>query len=531
MNIKDKIKSGNIYLGIEFGSTRIKSVLNDENNIVIASGSYEWENKLENGIWTYSIDEIEKGLKECYHSLYVNVKEKYDEILTDIDGIGISGMMHGYMAFDKNGKLLTPFRTWRNSITEEASVKLTEEFDFNIPQRWSIAHLYQAVINNEEHIKNIDYITTLAGYVHWKLTGKKVIGIGEASGMFPIDSKTKKYNKSMIDKFDKLTENYGLKWKVEDILPEILTAGEQAGTLTKDGVDFLDKEKKLKEGISFCPPEGDAGTGMVATNSIAVRTGNVSAGTSVFAMVVLEKELSKVYPEIDIVTTPEGDNVAMVHCNNCTSDLNAWVNFLGEFLEMCSVSKNKSDLFDILYKKALEGKKDCGGLMSYNYLSGENITGLSEGRPMFFRSPKAELRVSDFMRTLLYSSLSTLKIGMDILFKEENVNVDKIYGHGGLFKTEKVGQKFLAAALNVPVTLMETAGEGGAWGIAVLASYMKNKEKNESLKDYLNNKVFNGEGGVTVIPDKDDVKGFDMFAMNYRKCIEVEKYAVKFMDV
>lgn len=528
MDIKNMIKDGRTYLGIEFGSTRIKAVLNDENNVPAASGSYEWENKLENGIWTYSLEEIEKGLKECYRSLRTDVKEKYGVLLNFTGGIGISGMMHGYMAFDKDGNLLTPFRTWRNSITEKASSVLTKTFNFNIPQRWSVAHLYQAILNKEEHTKNISYITTLAGYIHWKLTGRKVVGIGEASGMFPIDPKTKKYDESMLKKFDELIKDYGYEWKISDILPEVLTAGEQAGTLTEDGVGFLDPEGDLKSGIQLCPPEGDAGTGMVATNSVAVRTGNVSAGTSVFAMVVLEKELTKVYPEIDVVTTPTGNNVAMVHCNNCTSDLNAWVNLFSEFLNMIGIKKDKGDLFEILYKKALEGKKDGGGLMAYNYLSGENITEVSEGRPMFFRSPKASFKISDFIRTLLYSSLSTLKIGTDILFKEENVAVDKIYGHGGLFKTEGVGQKFLAAALNAPVTLMDTAGEGGAWGIAVLASYMANKNEGESLEDYLALNVFDGKDGATMFPDKEDVKGFDIFMNNYKKCLNVEKEASKF---
>ncbi len=531
MNINEIIENGKTSLGIEFGSTRIKAVLIDEKNVPIASGSYEWENQLENGIWTYSLEKIDDGLKSCYKSLCDEVQKKYAVQLTNVGSIGFSGMMHGYMAFDKDGKLLVPFRTWRNAITGQAAEILTKEFQFNIPQRWSIAHLYQAILNGEEHTQNIDYITTLAGYIHWKLTGKKVLGIGEASGMFPVDPKTKNYNKCMLDKFNKLVEKYNFKWKVSNILPQIMLAGENAGTLTEDGAKFLDVSGKLQAGISLCPPEGDAQTGMAATNSVAVRTGNVSAGTSVFAMVVLEKELKKVYSEIDVVTTPTGNDVAMVHCNNCTSDLNAWVNLFGEFLHICNVKMDKNNLFEVLYKKSLEGKADCDGLMAYNYFSGENITDVNEGRPLFMRSPKADFNIANFMRALLYSSLSTLKIGTDILLKEEGVVVDKIYGHGGLFKTEGVGQKFLSAALNTPVTVMDTAGEGGAWGIALLAAYMKNKNENESFEDFLQEKVFSGKNGSTLLADENDVKGFDMFVESYKKCIETEKTAVKVMSV
>jgi len=531
MNCKEAIQNGRTFLGIEFGSTRIKAVLNDEKNITIASGSYEWENKLENGIWTYHLEEIEHGLKECYHSLCENVKKQYDTVLAVVGSIGISGMMHGYMAFDKAGNLLVPFRTWRNAVTEEAAGRLTEVFQFNIPQRWSIAHLYQAILNGEEHTKDIAFITTLAGYIHWKLTGKKVLGIGEASGMFPIDIQTKHYDAAFLKKFDALIENYHFAWKITDILPEILPAGEIAGTLSKEGAAFMDASGRLQSGIKLCPPEGDAQTGMVATNSVAVRTGNVSAGTSIFAMVVLDQALKNLHPEIDIVTTPTGNNVAMVHCNNCTSDINAWVNLFDEFLTACDVKLDKNKLFEILYKKALSGKTDCGGLMAYNYYSGENIMCVNEGRPLFLRSPKADLKLSDFMRTLLYASLSTLKIGTDILFKEEGVTVDKIYGHGGFFKTEGVGQQFLAAALNVPITVMDTAGEGGAWGMAVLAAYMKNKREAESLEMYLDRKVFCNQAGKTIVPNREEVQGFDRFAENYKKCFAVEQAAINSMDM
>lgn len=529
MGNKEAIQNGKTSLGIEFGSTRIKAVLNNEENIPIAVGSYEWENQLENGIWTYHLEAIENGLRACYQSLCEDVKNQYDEELTVIGSIGISAMMHGYMAFDKEGKLLVPFRTWRNAITEQAALKLTEKLHFNIPQRWSIAHLYQAILNKEEHVKDIAFVTTLAGYIHWRLTGKKVLGIGDASGMFPIDNKTKQYDEDMIQKVEDLVKEYGYSWKIKDILPQVLVAGEQAGTLTQEGAAFLDSSKKLQSGIMLCPPEGDAQTGMVATNSVAVRTGNVSAGTSVFAMVVLENMLDAVYSEIDMVVTPTGNPVAMVHCNNCTSDLNSWVNMFGECLELCGVKVDKNTLFEVLFKCALDAQADCGGLMSYNYLSGENIMNVNEGRPLFLRSPKADLKLSNFMRTLLYSSLSTLKIGTDILFKKEGAKIDRICAHGGLFKTQGVGQRFLAAALNVPITVLDTAGEGGAWGMAVLASYMQNKDEKESLENYMDSNVFQNDNGKTMMPDKKDVEGFNQFIEQYKTCFDVEKTAIKLM--
>ena len=530
MGNKEAIQNGKTSLGIEFGSTRIKAVLNNEENIPIAVGSYEWENQLENGIWTYHLEEIENGLKACYQSLCEAVKNQYDEELTVIGSIGISAMMHGYMVFDKDKTLLVPFRTWRNAVTEEAAQKLTEQLHFNIPQRWSIAHLYQAILNREEHVKDIAFITTLAGYIHWRLTGKKVLGIGDASGMFPIDNKTKQYDEAMLQKVADLIKEYGYSWQIKDIFPQVLIAGEQAGSLTQEGAAFLDASKKLRSGIPFCPPEGDAQTGMVATNSVAVRTGNVSAGTSVFAMVVLENALDEVYPEIDMVVTPTGNHVAMVHCNNCTSDLNSWVSLFGECLELCNAKVDKNTLFEVLFKSALSAKADCGGLMSYNYLSGENIMNVNEGRPLLFRSPKADLKLFNFMRTLLYSSLSTLKIGTDILFKKEGAKVDKICAHGGLFKTQGVGQRFLAAALNVPITVLDNAGEGGAWGMAVLASYMQNKKEKECLEDYMNDNVFQKDNGKTMAPDKKDVEGFDKFVEQYKKCFAVETMAIQLMS-
>ncbi len=525
-DIKNAITNGKTALGIEFGSTRIKAVLVGEDNAPIASGAHDWENRLENNIWTYSEEDIWTGLQDSYTKMAEDVKNKYGVTLETVGAIGFSAMMHGYMPFNKDGKLLVPFRTWRNSITEQASEKLTEVFNYHIPQRWSIAHLYQAVLNKEAHIADIDFITTLEGFIHWKLTGEKVLGVGEASGMFPIDTTTKNYNETMISKFDELVAGDNLPWKLKDILPRVLLAGDNAGTLTEEGAKLLDVSGNLKAGIPLCPPEGDAETGMVCTNSVAKRTCNVSAGTSVFANVVLDKDLSKVYPEIDLVCTPTGNLVAMVHCNNCTSDLNAWVNIFKEFAESFGIDVDMNKLFGTLYNKALEGDKDCGGLLAYNYFSGEHITNFEEGRPLVVRTPESKFNLANFIRVNLMTALSTLKIGCDILLKEEKVGLDKIYGHGGLFKTKGVGQGILAAAMNAPVTVMETAGEGGAWGIAVLASYMINKEDGETLDDYLNNKVFAGQEGETMNPDPEDVKGFDVFIERYTKGLPIERAAV-----
>ena len=454
------IAAGKTSLGIEFGSTRIKAVLIGEDHVPLASGSHEWENQYENGVWTYSLDMIWNGLQDCYSDLVKDVKAKYDEELTSIGSIGFSAMMHGYMAFNKEDELLVPFRTWRNTITEKAASKLTAEFNFNIPERWSISHLYQAILNEEEHVKDVTFFTTLAGYIHWKLTGEKVLGIGDASGMFPIDSTTRDYDATMMAKFDDLVAPCGFDWKLSEILPKVLLAGDNAGTLTEEGAKLLDVSGKLKAGIPVCPPEGDAGTGMTATNSVAVRTGNVSAGTSVFAMIVLENALKGVHQAIDLVTTPVGDTVAMVHCNNCTSDLNAWVGIFREFAESFGIEVDMNKLFSVLYNKALTGDADCGGLLAYNYFSGESITGFEEGRPLFARSSESNFNLANFMRVHLFTALGALKNGLDILLKEEGVKVDKIYGHGGLFKTPVVGQRIMAAAMDTPVSVMETAGEG-----------------------------------------------------------------------
>ncbi len=524
---KSTVVNGKAVLGIELGSTRIKAVLVNEKNQPIASGSHEWENQLVNNIWTYSEEAIWTGIQDSYQDMVRDVKEKYGVPVKKLAAIGFSAMMHGYMPFNAEGELLVPFRTWRNTMTEKASEELTELFQYHIPQRWSIAHLYQAMLNQEPHVKDITFMTTLEGYVHWKLTGEKVLGVGEGSGMFPIDMEIKGYDKKCLVAFDELAAPYGFPWKLEEILPKVLLAGEEAGRLTEEGAKLLDTTGELEAGIPFCPPEGDAGTGMVATNSIAKRTGNVSAGTSVFSMVVLEKPLSKVYPEIDLVTTPTGNLVAMVHCNNCTSDLNAWVNLFKEFAEAIGMKVDMNQLFGTLYGKAMEGDADCGGLLAYNYFSGEHITGFEEGRPMFVRTPESKFNLANFMRVNLFTSLGALKTGMDILLKEEGVKLDKILGHGGLFKTKGVGQNLLAGAINTPVSVMETAGEGGAWGIAVLASYLVNKEEGESLEDYLNNKVFAGQEGEEVQPDERDVQGFDEFMVRYKEGLAIERAAVE----
>ncbi len=529
MTAKECIESGRAVLGIEFGSTRIKAVLNDECNKPIAQGSHEWENRLENGIWTYSMEDIWSGLQDCYADLKKDVQAQYGVGLKKFAAMGFSAMMHGYIVHDKDGKLLVPFRTWRNTITGQAADELTKEFDYNIPQRWSIAHLYQAILSGEPHVKDIATLNTLATYIHSALTGNRVVGVGEASGMFPIDIATGDYDAKMVARFDELVADKKFDWKLTDILPKVLTAGVPAGNLTAEGAKLIDVSGELEAGIPICPPEGDAGTGMAATNSVAVRTGNVSAGTSVFAMVVLEKELSKVYPIIDLVTTPSGNLVGMVHCNNCTSDINAWVNLLDEFASAIGAKVNKGDLYTMLFNKAMEGDPDCGGLMSFNYFSGESVTGFDEGRPVFLRTPDAKFTLANFMRAHIYSSLATLKYGCDVMFKSEGVKVDTMYGHGGLFKTKGVGQGILAAAIDAPVSVMETAGEGGAWGMALLASYMVNKSEGESLEDFLVNKVFEGNKGESMQPVAKDVEGFDAFMKKYVDCLAVEKAAVENM--
>lgn len=525
--IKEAIRQGKTYLGMELGSTRIKAVLIGEDFAPVASGSHDWENRLVDNIWTYSLDDIWTGIQDCYRKLADEVESLYGEKLRTVGGMGFSAMMHGYMVFDREGELLVPFRTWRNTITGEASDALTELFQYHIPQRWSIAHLYQAILNKEPHVPDIDYMTTLEGYVHWMLTGERVLGVGDCAGMFPIDPETKDYYGTMVQKFDDLVADRGFSWKLRNLLPKVLLAGESAGVLSEAGAKLLDPTGVLQAGIPLCPPEGDAGTGMVATNSVAQRTCNVSAGTSVFAMVVLESALQKLHKEIDMVTTPSGDAVAMVHCNNCTSDLNAWVGLFEEFLTAAGGTMEKNALYELLYKKALEGDADCGGLLSYGYFSGEHITHLEEGRPLFVRMPDAKFTLANFMRTHLLTALGALKIGMDILQKEEGVQLDQVLGHGGLFKTEEVGQRLMAAAMGAPVTVMTTAGEGGAWGIALLAAFLQKRENGESLSDFLAQKVFLHTNGVTLSPRAEDQEGFDRFMTAYRNGLAVEEKAVE----
>lgn len=526
-SIKQAIAKGKTSLGIELGSTRIKAVLIDENFETIASGSYEWENLLEDGFWTYNLLDIITGLQSAYREMKQEVERSYGITIRTVGSIGVSAMMHGYMAFDKTGELLVPFRTWRNATTSAAAKELTEHFQFNIPERWSIAHLYQAIINQEKHLPRIDYMTTLAGYIHWLLTGSKALGIGDASGMFPIDERTQNYSEAMMKQFDDLISHKGYPWQLSDILPAVHTSGEQAGTLTAIGASILDQSKNLQPGIPFCPPEGDAGTGMVATNSVRKRTGNVSVGTSVFAMIVLDKKLSNVYPEIDLVTTPNGSPVGMVHANNCSSDLNAWLGLFREFSEAMGQKVESDKLFEVMLNKALEADPDGGGLLSYGYFSGENITGVESGRPLFVRSAKSNFNLANFMRTHLFTAFGALKIGMDLLVKEENVKIHSILAHGGLFKTPVVGQKMMAAAINTPVSVMDTAGEGGAWGMAILSSYMLNKNENESLEDFLDDKVFKEVTAQEIYPDELDVKGFEAFIKRYKKGLVIEKVAAE----
>ena len=525
MDTKQAIIEGKTALGIELGSTRIKAVLIGEDYAPIAAGGFDWENRLENGIWTYRLDDVWAGLQGSFRKLVDDVQKRYGVALTKVGAMGVSAMMHGYLAFDRDGKLLVPFRTWRNTITEKAAAELTGKFQFNIPQRWSVAHLYQAILNKEAHVKDIDFITTLAGYVHWKLTGKKVLGLDDASGMFPVDSITNNYSSQMLKQFGELTVSHNFGWNLSGILPGVLSAGENAGALTEEGAKLLDPSGSLKAGIPLCPPEGDAGTGMVATNSVAERTGNVSAGTSIFAMIVLEKALSKLYPEIDMVATPAGKPVAMVHCNNCTTDLDAWVKLFMELADITGAKINKPAFYDALYEKALEGDEDSGGLLSYNYFAGEHLTGIEQGRPLFARLPDSNFTLANFMKTILFSTMGTLKLGMDILTEKEKVRLDSLLGHGGLFKTKLVGQRLMAGALNTPVSVMESAGEGGAWGIALLAAYMM--QGGGALEKFLGEKVFAGKAGEKTEPDPKDVVSFKKYMKRYAAGLEIERAAVK----
>lgn len=524
-NIQEKIQQGKTSLGIELGSTRIKTVLIDDQFQTIATGNFDWENQLVDGVWTYSLEDVWAGVQTSYRQMADQVKETYGVPLTTIGSIGFSAMMHGYLAFDKQDQLLVPFRTWRNGMTEEAERILTELFSYNIPQRWSIAHLYQAVLNQESHIKDIDFFTTLAGYVHWQLTGEKVLGIGDASGMFPIDSQERAYNKGMLKQFETQIADSQVSWNLETILPKILLAGEDAGHLTKEGAKRLDPTGELQSGIPFCPPEGDAGTGMVATNSVAVKTGNVSAGTSAFAMIVLEKELQKVYPEIDLVTTPVGDAVAMVHTNNCTSEINSWMRLFKEVTDVTGSNISMDELYTKTFEHTFKADLDAGGLLSYGYHSGENITKMAEGRPLFVRSPESNFTLANFMRMHIFSAFGAMKIGMDILLKEQVV-IEQIVGHGGIFKTPEVAQRVLSSVVKSPVTVLENAGEGGAWGMALLAGYVIRANKEETLAEFLDQEVFANNEGITIEATKEENDGFDAFMARYEAGLVIESAAV-----
>jgi len=526
MTAKQTIESGKAILGIEFGSTRIKAVLVDGDKKPIAQGSHEWENQLVDGLWTYSIEAIWKGLQDCYADLRADVQKQYGCEIKSLAAIGFSAMMHGYMAFNEKQEILVPFRTWRNTNTGKAAAELSKLFNYNIPLRWSISHLYQCILDNDAHVKDIKFLTTLAGYVHWQLTGQFVLGVGDASGMIPVDPATRDYDATMVEKFNDILAAKGLPFSLLDILPRVLVAGQNAGTLTAEGAKCLDVSGHLQAGIPLCPPEGDAGTGMAATNAVKQRTGNVSAGTSSFSMIVLEKPLSKPYEMIDMVTTPDGSLVAMVHCNNCTSDINAWVSLFKEYQQLLGVPVDMNELYGRLFNKALEGDADCGGLISYNYVSGEPVTGLAEGRPLFVRSANDKFNLANFMRAHLYGAIGVLKLGNDILLKQEQVKVDRITGHGGYFKTAGVGQRMLAAALNSPISVMETAGEGGAWGIALLAAYLV-EGQGKSLADYLETQVFAGNTGTSIAPTPADVEGFNRYIENYKAALPTEQAAVQ----
>ncbi|MDR1237499.1 MAG: FGGY-family carbohydrate kinase [Propionibacteriaceae bacterium] len=522
---QEVIAAGRSVLGIEFGSTRIKAALIGPDSELLATGSHDWENQFSERLWTYPLEAVWDGLRDCYAKLAQDVQRRYGVRLIRVGAIGISAMMHGYLAFDAAGQLLVPFRTWRNTNTAQAAEELSELFGYNIPLRWSIAHLYQAMIDQEPHVPQLAYLTTLAGYVHWQLTGEKVIGVGDASGMFPIDTEAGDFNHRMIGQFDELAAARGLAWRASAVLPEVRVAGESAGFLTEAGAELIDPSGTLLPGIPLCPPEGDAGTGMVATNSVAQRTGNVSAGTSIFAMIVLERELSKVYPEIDLVTTPSGELVAMVHCNNGASELNEWCGVFAEFANALGVEADTGVIFETLFRKALEGEPDAGGLLAYNYLAGEPITGLAEGRPMFWRTPDSHFSLANFMRAQLFASFGTLRLGMDIL-APEGVKLDSMFAHGGVFKTKAVAQRFLAAALKAPVSVGDIAGEGGAWGIALLASYLVNGGS-RPLGQYLSEEVFASAELDTCVPSPEDLAGFDSFMERFSAGLAVQRAAIQ----
>ena len=513
------------FLGIELGSTRIKAVMIDNNHSPVASGSYTWENDLTDGVWTYPLEKAVAGVRACYSELRRDFEKKFGQSLTTIGGMGISGMMHGYLVLDKEGNQLAPFRTWRNTITGPAAAELTELFRFNIPQRWSIAHLYQAILNKEPHVKNIARLTTLSGYIHSLLTGENVMGVGEVSGMFPYDDEAGDFDADRIAQFDDLVQPYGFPWKTRNILPQVRRAGEPSGVLTAAGAALLDESGTLQPGIPVCPPEGDAGTGMVATGAVVPRTGSISAGTSAFSLQVLERPLKNYYPEIDVVATPAGKTVAMAHTNTCTSEIDAWVNLFADVIRATGQEADLGQLYPLLYRKALEGAPDCGGIIAFNYFAGEPLTGTETGRPMLLRLPDSKMTVGNFMRSQLYGAIATLKIGMDMLKREEQVESDRLLGHGGFFKTPGVGQQILADALNVPISTMETAGEGGPWGMAILAAYMGQKTPGETLEEYLQNRVFANAVSTCAQPDAAGVAGFQSYLNRYIACLPAQKQA------
>jgi sugar (pentulose or hexulose) kinase len=526
MSAGEAITGGRTALGIELGSTRIKAVLVGPDHAPLAVGSHDWENQFVDRRWTYSLEAVWAGVQQSFAALADDVRQRHGVELAGVGALGVSAMMHGYLAFDADGELLTPFRTWRNTNTGRSAERLSAEFGVNIPHRWSVAHLYQAILDGEDHVGRLDHLTTLAGYVHWQLTGEKILGIGDASGMFPIDVGTGGYSAPMLARFDQLAAEAGVELTLADLLPGIASAGQPAGELTEAGAELLDPTGRLRPGIPLCPPEGDAGTGMVATNSVAPRTGNVSAGTSIFAMVVLERELTRMHRELDLVTTPAGDPVAMVHCNNGASEVNAWVGLFTEFARALGSEADPSAIFEVLFSAALGGASDGGGMLAYNYLSGEPITDFEEGRPLFVRSPDSRFDLATFMRTHLFASLATLRIGMDVLQKTEGVRLDRMFAHGGLFRTRGVAQRFLAAAIDTPVSVGDVAAEGGAWGIAVLAAFATGRSPGQSLADYLDTTVFTGTSLQTAQPEPADVAGFDAFMQRYVAGIPVERAAV-----
>jgi len=515
----------NLILGIELGSTRIKGVLIDENHNVIASGGFGWENDLTDGVWTYPLEKAVAGVRACYSQLRQEFESKYSQPLRRVGAIGISGMMHGYLVFDREGNQIAPFRTWRNTITGPAAKALSELFRFNIPQRWSIAHLYQAILSGEDHVSQIGTLTTLAGYIHGLLTGVSVVGIDEASGMFPYDDETKDFDAARLRQFDDLVADRNFPWKLREILPAVLPAGAVAGFLTEEGAALLDESGTLEPGIPLCPPEGDAGTGMAATGAVLPRTGSISAGTSAFSLQVLERPLKNWYPEIDVVATPAGKTVAMAHTNTCASEIDAWVNLIADAARSMGWTVNMNELYPTLYRKALEGAPDCDGIIAFNYFAGEPLTSTENGRPMLVRLPDSKLTIANLMRSQLYGAIATLKIGMDMLAKEENVESDTLLGHGGFFKTPGVGQQILADALNVPITTMATAGEGGPWGMALLAAYMLRKAEGESMEEYLTNRVFHAAASTCLNPDPEGVKGFQRYLERYQAALAAQKAA------